>query len=109
MLVNTRRTEQRSIDRFTIELETTFLPSDGDSSFSPTHCYTRDISSDGAFLYADNPLSVGEELDLEFRLPLAPQLQKKHSAPRLKATGRVVRSERNGMGILFHRSVKVGL
>jgi len=58
----------------------------------PTEHRTKDISSKGAFLYADMEAPIGDGVDLEFVLP---------NRVHIKVEGLVVRSNESGIAVHF--------
>ena len=58
--------------------------------------YTRDISSDGAFLLSDSPLPLDSTVKLTLFLP--PGQEKKS---KIRVDGKVVRAEHEGFAVRF--------
>ena len=55
--------------------------------------YIQNISSDGLFVETREPLSVGEQITLSFRLP--------HSEEHIKIGGEIARVSADGIGVKF--------
>ena len=85
-------TDKRTIERFALVLPAS-LTSTGTEK---RDTFTRDISSQGAFVQTANPLSLGEKVELVVTLPSGNNF--------LNATGKVVRVEQDGMAIQFNRA-----
>jgi hypothetical protein len=64
--------------------------------------FTRDISSDGAFLVTDDPLPVDTNLNLTLYLLVGQSLKSK-----ITVDGRVIRSEPCGMAVRFEPGYKL--
>ena len=59
--------------------------------------YTRDISSDGAFFYTNEPLPVDTDLSMTLFLPAGPTPKGK-----ISVDGKVIRTEQEGMAVRFN-------
>jgi hypothetical protein len=59
------KSERRSRQRMPVRLGVSIRSSQG----QPATGYTRDLSADGIFLYADSKILVGSELELVLMLP----------------------------------------
>jgi hypothetical protein len=58
--------------------------------------YTRDVSSNGAFFFAENPLPIDTSLSMTLFLPVGESVKSK-----ISVEGMVVRSENDGMAVRF--------
>jgi hypothetical protein len=59
--------------------------------------YTRDVSSDGAFFYTNDPLPVDTDLSMTLFLPAGPTPKGK-----ISVDGKVIRTEQDGMAVRFN-------
>ena len=59
--------------------------------------YTRDVSSDGAFFYTNDPLPVDTDLSMTLFLPAGPTPKGK-----ISVDGKVIRTEQEGMAVRFN-------
>ena len=84
--------DKRTIERFALVLPACL------KSAGPEKCdiFTRDISSQGAFVQTANPLALGEKVEMVVTLPSGKNF--------LNVTGKVVRVEQDGMAIQFSRA-----
>jgi hypothetical protein len=83
--------DKRTIERFSLVLPAS-LQSEGAEK---CNTFTRDISSQGAFVQTANPLALGEMVELNVTLPSGNNF--------LNAKGTVVRVEQEGVAIQFNR------
>jgi hypothetical protein len=93
--------EKRKVERFDLQLEA-FVSSPGSVSQNQTESLiTRDLSMCGAFLITDRPLPVGSKVCVDMILTL--EGQKKQSAQKawIKASGKVLRTDDEGMAVGF--------
>ena len=72
---------------------------DGDET---RELFTRDISSDGAFLLTDDPLPVDTSLSLTLYLLVGQSLKSK-----ITVEGKVIRTEECGMAVRFEPGYKL--
>jgi hypothetical protein len=95
--------ERRKLERFDLKLPTTIEilnPKPGVSGTS-FDCFTRDVSSGGAFFLTRDPLPVGTRVMADMVLK-AENLGKKSGYPQMKANGYVARTEPIGMAVCFN-------
>ena len=93
--------EKRKVERFDLQLEA-FVSLPGSASRTePNSMVTRDLSMSGVFLITDAPLPVGSKVCVDMILSL--EGQKKHSAQKawIKASGKVLRTDKEGMAVAF--------
>jgi hypothetical protein len=92
--------EKREIERFDLRLFT--LLQELENRPSQFQLYTRDISSDGAYLCTDDPLPLDTPVELTFYLPVQQEIRSK-----IHTNGRVVRSEKEGMAVRFDSKYQI--
>jgi len=86
--------DRRGLQRFNLRLQAILQQlRDQDQALE---LYTRDISSDGAYLYTDSPLPLDSDVELTLYLPLGEITKSK-----ITVDGRVVRAERDGVAVRF--------
>jgi hypothetical protein len=91
-----RRLERFSVNAFAV-VETT---STGEAKVFELH--TRDISSNGAFFPMEVPLPAGEKVKVTLFLSISAQeLQLTFGGAKVATEGEVVRSEPQGMAVMF--------
>ena len=88
--------EQRGQDRQDLELSANLL-----LQGSSEHATTRDISARGVFLLTNTPLAAESKVSLDITLPVEGIDGLAGQQLALHATGKVVRSESNGVAIEF--------
>ncbi len=81
---------KRTIERFDLVLPACLKSAGAEKCDT----FTRDISSQGAFVQTASPLSLGEKVELVVTLPSGNNY--------LNATGKVIRVEQDGMAIQFN-------
>ena len=86
--------DRRGLQRFNLRLEA-ILQELRDRA-EGLELYTRDISSDGAFLYTDHPLPLDSSVELTLMLPVG-----EVSKSKIKVDGRVIRAEQDGIAVRF--------
>ncbi len=70
---------------------------------------TRDISVGGAYFETDSPLDVGERLEIDFYLPLEWLRGMEDNFLKVCTSGKVVRSDPNGMAVMFDGEYSLAL
>ena len=92
--------EKREVQRFDLRLHTVLQKLENRAN--QLELYTRDISSDGAFLCIDQPLPLDTIVGLTFFLPVKQQIRSK-----IQTNGRVIRSEKEGMAVRFESDYQI--
>jgi len=92
--------EKREVQRFDLRLHTVLT--ELENRAGRLELYTRDISSDGAYLCMENPLPLDTPVELTFFLPLRQQIRSK-----IQTNGRIVRSEGRGVAVRFESSYQI--
>ena len=92
---------RRGAERFEMALPASLSVDDPESPKKLIELLTRDICSGGAFLQTGSPLPSGTEVDMSLSIPLdtIPGMNGKRS--RIRAMGRVVRAQDQGMAVRF--------
>jgi hypothetical protein len=92
--------DKRGVQRFDLHLHTILQKLENRAG--QVELYTRDISSDGAFLCIDDPLPLDTTVELTFFLPVKQQIKSK-----IQTNGRVIRSEKEGMAVRFESEYQI--
>ena len=92
--------EKREVQRFDLRLHTVLQ--ELENRAGQLELYTRDISSDGAFLCMDNPLPPDTSVELTFFLPVRKKIRSK-----IQTNGRVIRSDKDGMAVRFEANYQI--
>jgi len=100
--------DRRKLERFGLSALARLLVESGDTK-RRCSLTTRDVSSDGAFLYSSSPLPHGAKVRMEFDISLdAPdKMAGEKEKARVKVRGRVIRSDSNGVAIRFESRYKI--
>jgi hypothetical protein len=86
--------DKRRVQRFDLRLHT--LLQEQENQQKGLEIYTRNISSDGAYLCMEQPLPLDTPVELTFFLPLRHKIRSK-----IQTSGRVIRSDTAGMAVRF--------
>jgi hypothetical protein len=93
--------EKRKVERFDLQLEA-FVSLPGSASQNESKSLvTRDISMCGAFLKTETPLPVGSKICVDMILTLAGQKKQNARKAWIKASGKVLRTDNEGMAVGF--------
>jgi hypothetical protein len=98
--------ERRQMERYALDLPAHFATEDEAGVQKSIEVHTSNICAGGALFITNKPLSVGTQADIDMVLTLG----KDTPAPlksSVKLTGEVVRSDRDGMAIIFHENYKI--
>ena len=100
MNVTIGQQEKRGVQRFDLKLHTvlTELKNRADQ----LELFTRDISSDGAYLCMENPLPLDTPVELTFFLPVRRRIRSK-----IQTNGRIIRSESQGVAVRFESNYQI--
>ena len=92
--------DKRGVQRFDLRLHTLLHElDDGDQQLE---LFTRDISSDGAYVCSDDPLPLDTPVELTFFLPIRKRIRSK-----IQTSGRVIRADEAGMAIRFESQYQI--
>jgi hypothetical protein len=93
--------EKRTVERFDLQLEAFVSLSDSVSQNDRESLVTRDISMCGAFLITERPLPVGSKICVDMILTLEGQTKQVAQQAWIKASGKVLRTDNEGMAVGF--------
>jgi hypothetical protein len=92
--------EKRGLQRFDLRLYTVL--EELRNRENQLELYTRDISSDGAYICTEEPLALETPVELTFFLPVKQKIRSK-----IQTNGKVVRSEKDGIAVRFHSNYQI--
>ena len=92
--------DKREMQRFDLKLHTLLV--EMGKRADQLELYTRDISSDGAYLCMEDPLPLDTSVELTFFLPVRRQIRSK-----IQTNGRIVRSDRQGVAVRFESNYQI--
>ena len=100
---------QRKVERFDLELPATIELLDEDREEKVYNLLTKNVCSGGAYFHTSQPLPEGTQVKIDLVLPLEKlkKLQKNHKQAYIKVTGKVLRSELEGMAICFDKDFQI--
>jgi hypothetical protein len=95
--------EKRRLERFDLKLPATIEFINDDRKEKVLSLLTENVCSGGAYFHTIQPLPKGTQVMIDLVLPLdrLRTLKKEHKRAYIKVTGRVLRSESEGMAICF--------
>lgn len=101
--------ERRKLERFQLHVLTNIELVDASGHPETLQLQTKDISADGAFFVSPTPISEGAHLKLEMILSVEKlkELIGVHKQVELKLQGQVVRSDSNGIAVVFSRKYQI--
>ena len=89
--------DNRKIERFELEIPAFLKLKNGKHNGAIEH-KTKNISSKGAFLYAEEPISVGADVNVDLILP---------NKSKIKVDGTVIRSGQKGIAVCFNTNFQI--
>ena len=94
---------QRRIERFDLELPATIELLEADQEETVYNLLTKNVCSGGAYFHTLEPLPEGTQVKIDLVLPLdkLKKLKDEYRQAYIKVTGKVLRSESEGMAICF--------
>lgn len=101
--------EKREVERFDLHIETILKVQDEEIMDKPPLLLTQNISCSGVFLTTSNPLPIDTRVDLDFLLnqnELDRGLSNKKRI-NISTSGKVIRTNEQGMAIEFDKLYKV--
>ncbi len=100
--------EKRKVDRFDLHIETILNVQDEAIMDKVPILLTRDISCTGVFLTTNNPLPIDTKVDLQLLLNQHElSSQSKDKRTNISTSGKVVRTNEQGMAVEFDKLYKV--
>jgi hypothetical protein len=108
METENEKMERRRLERFFLRAPARVLLPSREKKRKEYNLTTRDLSSDGAFLYSSQPIPEGAMVDTE--LLITPETLEKLTGGigrlRVRVKGKVIRSDSNGFAVRFESSFK---
>lgn len=95
---------KRSRRRLDVELKAYISWPENKTQVQDVSLSTKNLSASGAFLLTESPLHVGEEITIDLSLPLEYLRGIGTDNVHIKAQGKIVRTEENGMAVSFNTS-----
>ncbi len=97
--------EKRTLQRFDLEIPAKIESTTSDQEKKLLNLLTSNICSGGAFFHTTQPLPEDTQVKIDLVLPLDKLKQLKDDCKQayIKVTGRVLRSESEGMAIFFDK------
>jgi hypothetical protein len=101
--------ERRNVERYDLQAPAEIRIGVGGAEVRLPHLLTRNLSSGGVFVVTDATIPVGTGVWVQFLLlPETPSRQARlHRKARVRAKGRVMRAERDGVAIRFESGIRM--
>jgi hypothetical protein len=101
--------ERRKLERFQLHVPAKIELTDVSGRRETLQLETKDISADGAFFVSAKPITQGSNIRLQMILSVEKlkDLIGVHSKVELKLQGRVIRSDSDGVAVLFDRKYHI--
>ena len=96
----TEEQEKRSVERFELRLHTVLQ--ELENRAGQLELFTRDISSDGAYLCTEQTLPLDTPVELTFFLPVRKKIRSK-----IQTNGQIIRSEEEGIAVRFESKYQI--
>ena len=101
--------ERRKLERFQLHVPVKIELADVSGHHETLQLETKDISADGAFFVSSKPISEGANIKLGMILSVEKlkDLIGVHNKVELKLQGQVIRSDPDGIAVLFDRKYQI--
>jgi hypothetical protein len=101
--------ERRKLERFDLRAPARIVVEDEGGRMDEFNLTTKDVSSDGAYLYTSQPLPEGATVRMEFLIALDTlrKLTSEKGKARVRVKGKVIRVDENGAAIRFESKYKI--
>ncbi len=99
--------ERRKMERFPLRLDASLLVEGKDGYPATINLTTENISATGAYLLSSAHLPVGTDVGIDFILPIGRFMKMSGKVSHVKVTGAIIRTNENGMAILFSKRYKI--
>ena len=102
-------TDKRGLERFDLHIPAAIEFLTSDQKEKMLNLLTTNICSGGAYFYSPQPLPEGTQVKIDLVLPLdkLKKLKKEHKKAYIKVTGKVLRTESEGMAICFDEDYQI--
>ena len=101
--------EKRMLERFDLVLPAAIELLHEDRKERMVNLMTTNVCSGGAYFHTTQPLPEGTQVKIDLVLPLDKlrKLKKEHKKAFIKVTGKVLRTESEGMAICFDKDYQI--
>lgn len=101
--------ERRRLERFDLVMPAVIELINERQDERMIHLLTTNICSGGAYFHTNQPLPEGTQVKIDLVLPLENlvKLKKEHKKAFIKVTGKVLRTESEGMVICFDKDYQI--
>ena len=100
---------KRKLERFSLKAPAKIIPIDSNRKKSAFDLETNNVSAGGAFFHTSQSLPEGTQVEVDVVLPLDKLeiLRDSSKQVHLKISGRVVRSETEGIAVCFDKDYQI--
>ncbi|MCF8069457.1 MAG: PilZ domain-containing protein [Desulfobacterales bacterium] len=100
-------TDQRQMERFNIKIPTMLKVEHKNPSDESIQLVTVNACAGGAYFKTSYPIAVGTPVSLTMLIPLDKLNMPKNNKTQVDITGDVIRCDKNGIAISFHKNFKI--
>ena len=99
--------EKRKMERFELEVFSKIRVESRWHNIDTIELNTKNICSNGAYFTTSKPLPVGTSVSLAMKLKVSSKLKPTSNLMSIEVSGKVIRSENDGMAIRFDNCYKM--
>ena len=99
--------EKRKMERFELRIFSKIRLKSNWHNIDTIELNTKNICANGAYFKTSNPLPVGTPVSLSMKLEINSELKPTSNLMSVEVSGKVIRSEKDGMAIRFENSYKM--
>ncbi len=99
--------EKRKMEHFDLKVFSKIRVESDWHNIDTIELITKNISANGAYFKTSNPLPVGTPVSLSMRLEINSELKPISNLMSIEVSGKVIRSEKDGMAIRFENTYKM--
>jgi len=99
--------EKRKMERFELELVSKIRAGSWRHNIETIELKTENICANGAYFKTSKPLPVGTSVSLSMKLEVNSKLKPTTNLTSIEVSGKVIRSENDGMAIRFDNGFKM--
>ncbi len=102
-----KKQEKRKMERFGLRVFSKIRVESGWHNIDTIELVTQNVCTDGAYFKTSKPLSVGTPVSLSMKLEVNSKLKSASNLMSIEVSGKVIRSEKDGMAIQFNNGYKL--
>jgi len=102
-----KRQEKRKMERFELGVFSKIRIDSAWHNIDTIELITQNVCADGAYFKTTKPLPVGTPVSLSMKLEVNSKLKSNRNLMSVEVSGKVIRSEKDGMAIQFNNGYKM--